>query len=198
MRPNRPGGRRAAAASAGHWRAMVGTTTTAMSRAGMVAIRPLRLGETDVVASVFERLGPLSRALRFGGAKAALSHSELDALADVGERHHAVVAFLAGDWAPAGIARFVVDVDDRSTAEIAIAVVDEHQGLGIGKALMRALVADARAAGVERLRATIAGENRRSLALLRAVARLDDIRFGGGSVEVLATIPSASSLLRAA
>jgi GNAT superfamily N-acetyltransferase len=169
-----------------------------MSGAGMLAIRPLRLGETDVVARVFERLGPLSRTLRFGGAKARLSHSELDALADVGERRHAVVAFLAGDWAPAGIARFVVDADARSTAEIAIAVVDEHQGLGIGKALMRALVADARMVGVERLRATIAGENRRSLALLRSVTTVEDIRFGGGSIEVVGTIPSPSSLLRAA
>ena len=169
-----------------------------MSRAGMLAIRPLRLGETEIVGSVFDRLGPLSRVLRFGGAKATLSESELDALADVGERRHAVVAFVAGDWAPAGIARFVVDADDRSIAEIAIAVVDEHQGRGIGKALMRALVADARAAGVERLRATIAGENRRSLALLRSVAVLDEIRFGGGSIEVVASIPSPSTLLRAA
>lgn len=169
-----------------------------MSRAGMLAIRPLRLGETEVVESVFARLGPLSRALRFGGAKATLSGSELETLADVGERRHAVVAFVAGDWAPAGIARFVVDTHDRSTAEVAIAVVDEHQGRGIGKALMRALVADARAAGVERLRATIAGENRRSLALLRTVATIDDIRFGGGSIEVVASIPSPSTLLRAA
>ena len=169
-----------------------------MSRAGMLAIRPLRPGETEIVGSVFDRLGPLSRVLRFGGAKATLSESELDALADVGERRHAVVAFLAGDWAPAGIARFVVDADDRSIAEIAIAVVDEHQGRGIGKALMRALVADARAMGVERLRATIAGENRRSLALLRTVATLEDVRFDGGSIEVLASIPSRGSVLRAA
>jgi len=164
----------------------------------MLAIRPLRLGETEIVGSVFDRLGPLSRVLRFGGAKATLSESELDALADVGERRHAVVAFVAGDWAPAGIARFVVDADDRSIAEIAIAVVDEHQGRGIGKALMRALVADARAMGVERLRATIAGENRRSLALLRTVATLEDVRFDGGSIEVLASIPSRGSVLRAA
>jgi GNAT superfamily N-acetyltransferase len=177
---------------------MIGTTRTGMSGAGMLAIRPLRPGETEIVESVFDRLGPLSRALRFGGAKAMLSDSELDALTDVGERRHAVVAFLAGDRAPAGIARYVVDADDRSIAEVAIAVVDEHQGQGIGKALMRALVADARAAGVERLRATIAGENRRSLALLRTVATLDDVRFAGGSIEVLASLPSPARLLRAA
>ena len=169
-----------------------------MSRAGMLAIRSLRRGETEIVESVFDRLGPRSRTLRFGGAKALLSASELEVLADVGERRHAVVAFLAGDWAPAGIARFVVDAEDRSTAEIAIAVVDEHQGGGIGKALMRALVADARALGVERVRATIAGENRRSLALLRTVATLEDVRFDAGSIEVLASIPSPGSVLRAA
>ena len=177
---------------------MIGTTTTAMSRAGMLGTRPLRRGETEIVESVFTRLGPRSRTLRFGGAKAALSASELEALADVGERRHAVVAFVAGDPAPAGIARFVVDADDPSTADVAIAVVDEHQGHGIGKALMRALVEDARAAGVKRLRATIAGENRRSLALLRAVTTLEDVRFDAGSIEVLAAIPSPAQLLRAA
>jgi ribosomal protein S18 acetylase RimI-like enzyme len=177
---------------------MIGTTRTAMSRTGMLAIRPLRRGETDIVESVFGRLGPRSRTLRFGGAKALLAASELEALADVGERRHAVVAFVAGDWAPAGIARFVVDADDRSIADVAIAVVDEHQGRGIGKALMRALVADARAAGVERVRATIAGENRRSLALLRGVTTFEDVRFDAGSIEVLAAIPCPAGLLRAA
>ena len=68
-----------------------------MSRAGMLAIRPLRLGETEIVGSVFDRLGPLSRVLRFGGAKATLSASELEALTEVDERRHAVVAFVAGD-----------------------------------------------------------------------------------------------------
>jgi len=164
----------------------------------MLAIRPLRAGETEIVESVFDRLGAVSRSMRFGGAKAILSDVELTALADVGTRRHALVAFLAGDWAPAGIARYAVDCDDRTIAEVAIAVVDEHQGRGIGKALMRALVADARAAGVQRLRATIVGENRRSLALLRTVAVLEDVRFAGGEIEVIASIPPPGRVLRAA
>jgi|SRR5215210_5060034 len=174
-------------------------TKTSMSRAGMLAIRALEPGETELVAAVFARLGPRSRSLRFGGAKESLSELELTALADVGDRRHALVAFVAGDWAPAGIARYAIDGDDRTIAEVAIAVADEHQGRGIGTGLMRALAADALASGVTRFRATIAGENRRSLALLKKVATLDDLRFAGGQVEVLASILRAPArVLRAA
>ena len=33
-----------------------------------ITVRPLRNGETAVVQTVFDRLGPRSRLLRFGGA----------------------------------------------------------------------------------------------------------------------------------
>jgi GNAT superfamily N-acetyltransferase len=170
-------------------------TKTTMSRAGMLAIRALEPGETELVSAVYDRLGPRSRSLRFGGAKESLSELELTALADVGDRRHALVAFVAGDWAPAGIARYAIDGEDRTIAEAAIAVADEHHGRGVGTALMRALAADARAAGVTRFRATIAGENRRALTLLKKVATLDDLRFGGGQVEVLASIAAAPARL---
>jgi acetyltransferase len=158
------------------------------TKAGVLTIRAVRPGETEIVAAVFDRLSARSRALRFGAAKPMLSQVELTALADIDFRHHALVGFVAGDPEPAGIARLVVEADDRTTAEVACAIADDYQGRGVGTALMRALLADARAAGIQRLHATIVAENRRAIRLLKKVAVLEDVRFGGGEVDVTASI----------
>jgi GNAT superfamily N-acetyltransferase len=171
------------------------STTT---RAGTVELRPLRPGETHTVATLFERLGPWSRRMRFGGAKPRLTELELTALATVDARRHALVAYVAGDSEPAGIARLVVDPLDPSVAEAACAVADRYHGLGVGAALMRALVHDARRNGVERLRATILAENGRALALLKKVASIEDVRLAAGEVTVVASIAVSVETLRAA
>jgi RimJ/RimL family protein N-acetyltransferase len=163
-------------------------TKAETTRAGTLTIRPLRPGETEIVEQLFDRLGPRSRAMRFGGAKPILSDIELTALADITCRHHALVGFVTGDPAPAGIARLVVEADDRTTAEVACAIADDYQGQGVGTALMRALTADARAAGVQHLHATIVADNRRAVRLLRKVAAIEDIRFDGRDIDVTASI----------
>lgn len=127
-----------------------------------ITIRPLRNGERSVVQAVFDRLGPGSRLLRFGGAKNVLSPGDLEQLARVDARHHVLVALVKGE--AIGIARLVRDGD---SAEVAFAVADDWQGRGVGRVLVDRLAADARAAGIVRFEATVTGENPRSLALLR-------------------------------
>ena len=127
-----------------------------------ITVRPLRSGETGVVQAVFDRLGPRSRLLRFGGAKNVLLPRELEHLARVDGDHHVLVAWFEGE--PVGIARLV---RDGATAEVAFAVVDDLQGNGVGAVLTDRLAADARAAGIETLHATVTGENVASVALLR-------------------------------
>ena len=83
-------------------------------------------------------------------------------------RHHALVAYVPGDRRPAGIARLLRDGD---TAVVAFEVADERHRRGIGTALAEALAADARAAGIVELRATVAGDNGRSPSLLRRMMR---------------------------
>ena len=127
-----------------------------------VTIRPLRNGDTAAVQAVFDRLGPESRRQRFGGAKNVLTAYDLEQLARVDEHHHVLVALVDGD--PIGIARLVRDGSD---AEVAVEVADEWQGRRVGTLLMAWLAADARAAGIERLHATIGYENTVSRALMR-------------------------------
>lgn len=134
-----------------------------------VTIRPLRNGDTETVAAWFERLGDESRRRRFAGPKPRLPEAELGLLASVDGARHVLVAYLAGDPLPAGIAHLA---REGEAGEVAVAVADPWQGRGIGRALMAEMAAVARAAGIRELRATIAGDNRPAASLLRR-ARLE-------------------------
>jgi GNAT superfamily N-acetyltransferase len=145
-----------------------------------ITIRPLRSGESSVIQAVFDRLGPTSRLLRFGGAKNVLSPSDLEQLSRVDGDHHVLVASVGGE--PVGIARLV---RDGAEAEVAIAVADDWQQRGVGTFLADRLAADARAAGIERLRATMQAENRASMALMWRMARGLTTRCVAGQLEVV-------------
>ena len=129
-----------------------------------LTIRPLRDGDTSTVAAVFARLGERSRERRFCGAKPRLSEVELTNLARVDANHHVLVGYVDRDPEPVGIARLV---RSGPTAEIAFAVADAHQGKRVGTILAGALAADARAAGIVELVATVCGDNPRVLALIK-------------------------------
>jgi ribosomal protein S18 acetylase RimI-like enzyme len=132
-----------------------------------LTVRMLRDGDTATVAALFARLGSRSREKRFCGAKPRLSDDELRALARVDGDHHVLVGYLDGDSEPAGIARLV---RDGHGAEIAFEVADVYQGRGIGSTLAGELAADARAAGITQLVATVCGDNDPVVSLLRRVA----------------------------
>lgn len=128
-----------------------------------VTIRPLRDGDTDTIAALFARLGERSRERRFCGAKPRLSDVELSNLARVDHDRHVLVGYVDGDSEPVGIARLV---RTGGSAEIAFAVADEYQRVGVGSTLASELAADARAAGITQLTATICGDNPPMVALL--------------------------------
>jgi GNAT superfamily N-acetyltransferase len=150
-----------------------------------VVIRPLRAGDADTVLAVFQRLGPESRRRRFGGGKTRLSAAELSSLARVDAEHHVLVAYAGGDPRPAGLARLV---RDGATAEVAFEVADEQHGLGIGTALAQTLAADARAAGIAELHATVACDNERAMSLLARVSSRLHATWLGAERRVVAAL----------
>jgi len=88
--------------------------------------------------------------------RTSLTAGELRELSTVDERHHVLVAWLGGE--PVGIARLV---RAGAEAEVSVAVGDDWQHRGVGSVLADRLSADARAAGIERLRATMHAETAR-------------------------------------
>jgi acetyltransferase len=147
-----------------------------------ITIRPLRGGDEATVRTVFDALGPESRRLRFGSAKADLTAADLARLARVDGRHHVLVAH--ADGVPVAIARLVRDADVPTTAEVALAVADVWQRRGVGTILIERLAADARAAGVTHLRASMRAEERAPLALMQRVIRIERSRVVAGEREV--------------
>jgi len=147
-----------------------------------ITIRPLRNGDTDTVAALFDRLGSTSREKRFCGAKPRLSDGELALLARVDADHHVLVGYVDGDSRPAGIARLV---RDGAAAEVAFEVADEYQGRGIGSILARELAADARAAGIRHLIATVCGDNDRMVSLLKRIGESLHVTWRGRERELV-------------
>lgn len=117
-------------------------------------LRMVRPEDAALLREGFERLSPRSRFQRFLSAKPRLSAEELNYLTNVdGERH---VAIGAVTWSPGGkerglgVARFFRLAHAPEVAEVAITVVDDAQGKGLGRILMDKLVEAARERGVER------------------------------------------------
>lgn len=121
-----------------------------IKKLGLLTIRPLRRGDTETVAALFDRLGT-------NGAKSRLSDADLTQLATDDGRRHTLVAYAEGDSQPAGIAQLVRDPHQWTQAETIVAVVECYHGLRIGSTLVDLLAADARAAGITQLADTMHG-----------------------------------------
>jgi GNAT superfamily N-acetyltransferase len=141
-----------------------------------VRLRPIGPADRARVAAGFEKLSRESRYHRFFTAMPELPEKILDQLvATDGWKHVAIGAEVASDD-PAlaqglGVARFIRLDDAPDVAEVAVAVIDEKQGLGLGTLLLEALVEAARERGIRRFRAITQSENAAARAL---VAELTD------------------------
>jgi GNAT superfamily N-acetyltransferase len=162
-----------------------GIDAGACPRGVPVEIEPLRGGDARTVLQVFDGLGPRSRQLRFLTPEPRLTGVDLAALADVdGHGRVALVARRVDDGQPIGIARFVIDDEDPSTAEAAVTVVDAWQHQGIGTRLARALADRARRLGVTRISVVMAHDNEGAARLMHRIA--DDVTrlgIGNGTVD---------------
>jgi len=126
----------------------------------MVKIRALLPADREALVAAVHRMSDESMYRRFFSAKKQFSEREVEFFTNVDFVDHvALVAVVEEDTCPliVGGARYVVDAP--GSAEVAFAVDDAHQGLGIGGLLMKHLVAIARNAGLQRLNAEVLSDN---------------------------------------
>ena len=156
-----------------------------------VLIRPVRSADAPLLADGFARLSDRSRRLRFLSPKQELSPVELGYFTDVDHHdHEALGALDHADGRGVGIARYVRDADDPHAAEIAVTVIDDWQGRGLGTELVAQLSARARSEGIRRFTAQVAADNPAMARLLRNV-RADLVRREPGALQYEITLGPA-------
>jgi RimJ/RimL family protein N-acetyltransferase len=134
----------------------------------VLRLRAIGAGDREGLAALFTRLSPESRRRRFLGAKPRLTTRELMYLTEIDHlTHEALAAVDDRDGSIVGVSRYAGWDGADGIAEIAVAVADNLQGRGIGRALTARIVHLARANGVARLTATTQWDNWPARALLR-------------------------------
>ena len=150
-------------------------------------VRVARITPQDapLIADGFKRLSAESRRLRFLTSKPSLSSSELRYLTEVdGHRHEALGAIDPATGHGIGVARFVRDPGDPRRAEVAVTVADEWQRRGLGTVLLGRLADRARAEGIERFTALVAGDNPATRPFLHGLGgTVTVMEVGSGALE---------------
>jgi acetyltransferase len=143
--------------------------TVGLANGRDVTVRPVLPLDADKFQTFVRNLSDTSRSNRFLHDLRGLPAHLLQRLTQIDYRTHmALVGEVVNDGMSIIIAeaRYAVDPEE-SNAELAVAVADDWQGLGLAKALFRRLAQHAAAAGLRRL----AGETRASNAPVLHLAR---------------------------
>jgi RimJ/RimL family protein N-acetyltransferase len=149
-------------------RPAAGGRPVALRDGSQVLIRQVQSTDAPLLADGFARLSPRSRRMRFLTTKKELSGAELRYFTDVDHHdHEALGALNHADGRGVGIARYIRHADDPQAAEIAVTIVDDWQGRGLGTELLTRLSGRARSEGIDRFTALVAEDNMAMAGLLR-------------------------------
>lgn len=160
--------------------------TTVLENGAAVRIREVGPGDRLLLAAGFEQLSGRSRHFRFLAAHQRLTDAELDRFTASNNADHVAVGALTEDDAsaqPLGIARYIRLPRESHAAEIAVTVVDSHQGLGLGTLLLGVLAKFAGLNGISEFVALVHHDNKPMRGLLDRLGGVSH-RIGGAEIEV--------------
>ena len=125
-----------------------------LANASRVTIRPTLPQDLELQREFFHSLSAESRYRRFMGPLNELPEAVAHRFISIDYRRHLALlaeVFDDGREIMIGEARYVVDEHDPTICEFALAVADEWQARGIGRALLARLEREAAASGVRRM-----------------------------------------------
>jgi acyl-CoA synthetase (NDP forming)/GNAT superfamily N-acetyltransferase len=143
-----------------HWEADV-----VASDGGVVHLRPIRPSDAESLVRFHALLSDRTRYLRYFGAYPRIPPRDLDRFTVLDYHDHVAFVGLLGREIVA-VGRYI-RLDDRSTAEVAFVVRDDHQGRGLGSILLEHLAAAARENGIRRFVAEVLTENHQMVRVFR-------------------------------
>jgi len=147
--------------------------------APVFSTRPLVSSDREALERRFLSLSSETKRFRFLTEKPRLRPQELDYLTSADSFDHIalVVRILEeGRWIEIGIGRAVRLRDRPKFADLSLLIVDQYQGRGAGKFLLRQLAQLSATVGIRYFQATYLAENRTIEHILR--------RFGAGPTEL--------------
>jgi ribosomal protein S18 acetylase RimI-like enzyme len=148
-----------------------------------ITVRPIAPADKPLLVDVFGQLSEKSRYWRFFINMPAMSPAMLVDFTEVNHSdHEAVIAIEPSSGQALGVARYGRLTEDPEAAEVAVAVVDDWHGRGVGRALLAELSARAQHEGFRRLVALVRADNRGAVALFEGV-RSGNLRLAGSVLE---------------
>jgi ribosomal protein S18 acetylase RimI-like enzyme len=155
-----------------------------------IPMRPVRPDDEDRFVRLWPRLSPETVYRRFHAPLHTLPRPFVRRLVQVDhDLREAVVAEVGGEVV--GVARYDRLPDDPATAEFAVVVEDDWQGVGLGRQLLTELMALATARGVRTLTATVQADNDRMLGLLRRLLPASHLEAEHGVYTVTSPLAAA-------
>ena len=145
------------------------TSIVDLSDGTPVRVRPIVPSDKPRIAEGLANLSTESQYLRFLRPVDHLSSDELTYLTEIDYRTHFAwgAELVRGrQHQGIGLARYVCQTEDPTTAEAAVAVIDDHQGKGLGAILLALLAESAQENGVQRFRSYVLSSNQKVLAAL--------------------------------
>jgi GNAT superfamily N-acetyltransferase len=157
-----------------------------------VLLRTVRPSDKQMFLDAFERLSPESRYARFMSPKLKLAEHELRYLTEVDGIHHfaigAIRRRLMSKDEGVGSARFVRLAGRPDTAEPAVTVVDDFQGMGLGSIMLQRLIEAAWERDIRWFCTELLAGNTASKRMIESLSH--DVKFRpSGDGAVVATLP---------
>jgi RimJ/RimL family protein N-acetyltransferase len=155
-----------------------------------VEIRALRPSDRDELKAAVARISSASLYRRFFGPKRHFTEKEVAYFVNVDFVTQVALVAVAGDREQPTIiggGRYIIV--EPGVAELAFAIVDPYQGLGLGAAMLRHLVAIARRAGLNELFASVLPDNRAMLKVFEKSGFRIATRRDRGTVQVTLEVP---------
>jgi acetyl coenzyme A synthetase (ADP forming)-like protein len=132
---------------------------------GSIHIRAIRPDDRERLLNHFKGLSQQSIYYRFFGLKRTMTDDELVRMTQLDFVSHVGLVATLRDGSGErfiGVARYIRSADPTH-AEVSFAVLDEHQGRGIGSVMLDHLSRIARSGGIVELEADVLGDNNRML-----------------------------------
>jgi GNAT superfamily N-acetyltransferase len=157
-----------------------------------VRVRQARRSDGPLLRRGFEQLSDESRYRRFLTPMPELTEDMARYLTAIDHHdHEAIVALDAQTGEGVGVARYVRDLTRRDTAEVAVTVIDDWQGRGLGTLLLEVLGGRARAEGIGTFTALMLATNQEMMDVIQRLGPVKVVDRESGTVAVEAPIQDA-------